>query len=189
MNGTVTVQYDEGIPFASFGANCSSSIKVNIHGPGKFYIATLPTTVQGGFTLSCYDASGKLIGTAVGHNPLILKRSGIIQLGIIDGRLVDENGIKLIDYDDDTNWDGNGNSSGDIGHGGYGDDSNWDSNSGSDGNFGLGGFGDDYNWDSNTGSGGNVNKDSYGDDSNWDPSHSSGGNIGLGGYEGDSNWG
>ena len=188
-NGTVTVQYNNGIPFASFGASCGNSIKVNNHGPGRFFIATLPTTLQNGFTISCYDVNGKLIGTAVGHNPLTLKRSGITQLGIIDGRLVDENGIKLIDYGDDANWDGNGTSAGDIGQGGYGGDTNWDSDTGSNGNIGLGGFDDDYNWDSNTGSQGDVNKGNYGDDSDWDTSHSSGGDIGLGGYDGDSNWG
>ncbi len=177
-NGKLDVSFEEGLPVAQYGSSKGSSIRVNLAGPGTYYIATLPGTLAGGFTISCYDSTDKLIGTATGKNALNIKRSYIVRLGKIDVRLVDENGVNLSGYDDDDNWDTSADSDGNIDQNGYGNDYNWDSDSDSDADLDKGGYNGDDNWDSDSSSGGNLDKGDYGDDDNWDSSSGSGG-IGL----------
>ena len=187
-NGTVIVGFEDDIPVASFSANTGNSIKINMNGAGQYFIATLPGALQNGFTISIYKSDGTLIGTATGKNALTIKRSSLANIGSIDSHLVDENGIKLEDYEDDNNWDNSNESNGDIDLGQYGDDYNWDSDTGSNGNIDQGGYGDDSNWNSEGNGNGDVNQGGYGDDSDWDSNSGSGGDIGMGGYGDDSNW-
>ncbi len=187
-NGTVTVQYEEDVPFVSLGQNQGSSIKVNLDGAGLYFIATLPTTLQNGFTLSCYDADDELIGTATGSNALSIQRASIARLGQIDDHLVDINGIKLVGYGPDSNWDGTLTSGAGFINSTYGNDYNWDTNMTSGANINKGGYNGDSNWDSNGNGNGNVGKDGYGGDSNWDTNNNSGGNLGINGYGNDINW-
>jgi hypothetical protein len=187
-NGAVSVQYSEGIPTASFGSNPENSIKVNLNGAGLYFIATLPSTLQNGFTLSCYNANDKLIGTATGNNVLSIKRTTIARLGIIDSRLVDPNGINLSGYGPDTNWDGTQNSGANIINSKYGEDYNWDTNGDSNANLNKDGYNKDSNWDSNSNSNANVGKGGYNGDSNWDSNTNTGGNLSINGYGNDSNW-
>ena len=188
-NGSVDIHYDNNVPIASFNQDQGNSIKIQLSGAGLYYIATLPCTLQNGFTLSCYDANDNLIGTATGNNVLSVQRASIARLGLIDSHLVDINGIKLIGYDPDTNWDGTQNSNAGITHGMYGEDYNWDTNGNSGANINKGSYNGDSNWDSNGNSNANVGKDGYGNDSNWDTNNNSGGNLGINGYGNDTNWG
>ena len=166
-NGSVEIVFNEDTPAASFGSDTGAAIKVNLLGEGTYYITTLPVKLNGGFSISCYDSSDKLIGRATGKNPLILNRSCIIRLGNIDGRLVDENGVILDGYDDDIPWDPSEETDGDIDYGGYGDDYTWDSDSDSSGDVGKDGYGSDNNWDSEGRSSGDVSKQGFGEDKNW----------------------
>ena len=187
-NGTVNVEYSDNIPTASFGADQGNSIKVNLNGAGLYYIATLPNSLQNGFTLSCYDANDKLIGTATGNNALSIKRTTIARLGIIDSRLVDPNGINLSGYGPDSNWDGTQYSGADIINSKYGEDYNWDTNGNSNANLNKEGYNRDSNWDSSSNSNANVGKGGYNGDSNWDSNTNTGGNLGINGYGNDNNW-
>lgn len=166
-NGSVEVAFDEGVPTASFSSDTGAAIRVNLSGEGTYYITTLPIKLNDGFSISCYDSSDKLIGRAIGKNPLILNRSCIIRLGNIDGRLVDENGVRLDGYDDDIPWDPSEGTDGDIDYGGYGDDYTWDSDSDSSGDVGKDGYGSDNNWDPEGRSSGDVSKQGFGEDKNW----------------------
>ena len=187
-NGTVTIQYVDGVPTANLGTNRGNSIRVDLNGAGLYYIATLPGMLQNGFTLSCYDADDKLIGTATGSNALSIQRASIARLGLIDDHLVDINGIKLIGYGPDSNWDGTLTSGAGFINSTYGNDYNWDTNMNSGANINKGGYNGDSNWDSNGNGNGNVGKDGYGGDSNWDTNNNSGGNLGINGYGNDLNW-
>ena len=187
-NGIVSVAYDEDIPVASLGVSTGTNIKVAISGPGRYFITSLPTTLSGGFTISCYNSKGGLIGTATGNNPLTVNRSSLVNLGIIDLHLYDENGINLGDYNGDGNWDDNNGSNADIGLGQYGSDYNWDSESNSNGNIDQGGYGNDSDWNSNGSGSGDVNQGGYGNDSDWDTNNGSNGNVDMEGYGDDSNW-
>lgn len=166
-NGSVDVSFDDGVPVADFGSDSGASIRVNLSGEGTYYITTLPVKLNDGFSISCYDSSDKLIGRAIGKNPLILNRSRIIRLGNIDGRLVDENGVRIDGYEEDIPWDPSEGTGGDVDYGGYGDDEVWDSDGDSDGNVSQGGYGEDYEWDSEERSSGDVSKQGYGEDNNW----------------------
>ncbi len=147
-NGDVNVSFVGDEPVGSFGSGTGNSITVNLSGAGHYFITTLPCNMASGFTLACYGADDRLIGTATGMNPLNLKRAHIMRLGNIDVRLVDESGIHLIDYGDDGNWDNDFNGSGNINIGGYYGDQNWDSGFNSSGNVNIGGYPGDENWDS-----------------------------------------
>ena len=166
-NGSVEIVFNEDTPAASFGSDTGAAIKVNLSGEGTYYITTLPIKLNDGFSISCYDSSDKLIGRAIGKNPLILNRSCIIRLGNIDGRLVDENGVRLDGYDEDIPWDPSEGTDADIDYGGYGDDDVWDSNGDSDGNISQGGYTVDYNWNSDSDCSGDVSKQGFEEDKNW----------------------
>lgn len=187
-NGSVSVSYDENVPVASLVTSTGTSIKVTLSGPGRYFIASLPTTLNNGFTITCYSSSGELIGTATANNPLTIKRSSLANLGLIDSHLVDKNGITLIDYDGDDNWDDDNNSNADIDLGPYGSDYNWDSEADSDGSINQDGYGNDSDWNSNGSGNGDVNQGGYGNDSNWDTNNSSSGGVDIEGYDNDSNW-
>lgn len=166
-NGSVEIVFNEDAPAASFSSDTGAAIRVNLSGEGTYYITTLPIKLNDGFSISCYDSSDKLIGRAIGKNPLILNRSCIIRLGNIDGRLVDENGVRLDGYDDDIPWDPSEGTDADIDYGGYGDDDVWDSNGDSDGNISQGGYTVDYNWNSDSDCSGDVSKQGFEEDKNW----------------------
>lgn len=166
-NGSVALSFDNGVPVADFGSDSGASIRVNLSGEGTYYITTLPVKLNDGFSISCYDSSGKLIGRAIGKNPLIVNRSRIIRLGNIDGRLVDENGVRIDGYDDEIPWDPSEDTGGDIDYGGYGDDEVWDSGADSDGNVSHREYDEDYDWDSDSNNSDNVSKLGFGEDNNW----------------------
>lgn len=187
-NGTINVHYKDGFPTASFGSNPGNCIKISLNGAGLYYIATLPNTLQNGFSISCYDANDNLIGTATGINALTIKRSTIARLGIIDNRLVAPNGIKIDGYGPDINWDGIQNSGADLFNNKYGEDYNWDTTGNSNGNLNKSGYKGDTNWDSNSNGNANVGKSGYNGDSNWDSNTNAGGNVGVNGYGNDTNW-
>jgi hypothetical protein len=188
-NGQIEVAFDsEGVPVASLGSSKANSIRVDLAGTGTHYITSLPVTLNNGFSISCFDASDKLIGRAIGKTPLVLRRSHIIRLGNIDSRLVDENGVRLDGYGDDTPWDPSHDEKGDISEGGYSEDYNWDSHETSSGNMNQGGFSDDESLDSSEASDGNVSQGGYGKDENLDSDESSDAGVARGDYSEDKNW-
>ncbi len=81
-----------GIPVGSFtGSEDCSAVKVKVNGnTGTFYIALLPGTYKDGFTLSCFDVKGKIVGTVVIDRDIKLSRNKILNLGVIDEHLTVE---------------------------------------------------------------------------------------------------
>ena len=187
-NGIVSVNYSNDKPSVSFGPSKGSSIMVNLNGPGLYYIATLPNTLQNGFSLSCYDANDNLIATAIGNNPLVLNRTSIVRLGLIDNHFVGKNDIILNNYAPDINWDGNQNANAAILNQKYGEDYNWDSISNSGANIHKNGYNGDTNWDTTRNGNAGVGNNGYGEDSNWDKNGNAGANLGKNGYGNDKNW-
>lgn len=166
-NGDVRVSFESGMPVGTITGG-SSSIMVELSGAGTYYIAMLPTILQSGFTIECYNADGLKIGTAVGRKGLEVKMSSVFRLGSIDSHLSDEKGVKLVGYGNDADWDDVIRPGVDINRGNYGSDYNWNEVSAAGGNINKGGYGDDENWDGGSGSGSTVGNSGYGNDANWD---------------------
>lgn len=78
----------------TFMSNPCNSIRVNINGPGVYYIWTLPVRLENGFTIDCYDSNGQLFGVMSSFNPLQLQQRTIIKLGVLEEYL---NNSGLID--------------------------------------------------------------------------------------------
>ncbi|MCH5174106.1 MAG: formylglycine-generating enzyme family protein, partial [Bacteroidales bacterium] len=60
---------------------------IDINGAGTYYISILPQTLEGGFTLKCYDGAGGDLGEVRYDNPLEIRRSSIVTLGDISSRI------------------------------------------------------------------------------------------------------
>lgn len=186
--GNVVVSFENGVPIPTLCGSSGTSIRVNLNGAGTYCIAVLPVLLEEGFVISCYDSRDKLVGTATGRNALSVNRGSIVRLGLIDRHLVDENGINISGYDDDSTWDYPGGSGGEINSGQYGNDENWGTQNGSNGNFGSGGYEDDYDWNTGNGSNGNLGLSGYGADVYWGKSGNSLLYMGIGWYDEDYNW-
>ncbi|MGN1215674.1 MAG: hypothetical protein ACI4TJ_05450 [Candidatus Cryptobacteroides sp.] len=106
-NGVMNVAFSGGEPQASLGTSGGNSIEVNTSGGGTFYLSSLPCTLAEGFTLGCYDSEGKLLGKASTGKSLVLKKSTVINLGTIDGRITPS--APEVEYNPDLSRDGTAN--------------------------------------------------------------------------------
>ena len=104
-DGVLNVTFSGGNPQASFGGSGGNSIEVSTSGAGTFFISSLPGTLGEGFTISCYDSGGKLLGEASTRKALVLKQGTITNLGTIDGRI----STPAPDYDPDLSRSGTAN--------------------------------------------------------------------------------
>lgn len=68
----------------AFISDQSNSIRVNINGPGLYYLWTLPVKMENGFIIDCYDSTGQLYGVVSSFNPLQLQQRTITNLGALE---------------------------------------------------------------------------------------------------------
>lgn len=90
-NGKIIVTFPSGNLHSSFGNYASgSSIKVNLNGPGIYYLATLPTTLTQGFRIDYYASDGTLLGHTETTKSQELATNGILNLGLLDTHIKEE---------------------------------------------------------------------------------------------------
>jgi len=86
-NGDINISFKDVVATPSFAGDKDSTIVVNTGGAGTFYISTLPTMLEKGFSIECLNSNGASLGAAVGKKALTLNTNTILSLGIIDSRI------------------------------------------------------------------------------------------------------
>ena len=90
-NGTLNVSFSQDdTPSASFGSSTGSSIRIDLEGPGVYYIATLPTTLSQGFRMEYYSSNNVLIGHTDAPRSQTLARNGLLRLGPLERHIESE---------------------------------------------------------------------------------------------------
>ena len=82
LAGTVTVDYNDGNPTTT-ATNGTSTVTLSgtIAANSTYYIAVLPATLEGGFTVEFKDASNKVIGSKSTAKKVAFARNKVINLG------------------------------------------------------------------------------------------------------------
>ncbi len=86
-DGFLKLSFSDENSTASFEEAGGASIRVNTNGPGTFYISTLPLTLSEGFSIECYDANDRLLGSAKSSKAVTLNQNEILNVGELDSRI------------------------------------------------------------------------------------------------------
>jgi uncharacterized protein YjdB len=90
-NGTLKIDFSQNnTPSASFGSSTGNSIRIDLEGPGVYYISTLPTTLSQGFRLEYYSSSNVLLGHTDATKSQTLARNGLLKLGPLERHIESE---------------------------------------------------------------------------------------------------
>lgn len=96
--------FDGGVVNVKSVKEGKKTITVNVNGAGTYYIAVLPSTLEG-FYVALYDEKNELIGDKFSDNTLTVARKQVRKLGTLATGFSDRYYVKVNGTGDGSSWD------------------------------------------------------------------------------------
>lgn len=96
--------FDGGVVNVKSVKEGKKTITVNVNGAGTYYIAVLPSTLEG-FYVALYDENNELIGDKFTDNTLSVARKQVRRLGTLATGFADRYYVKVDGTGDGSSWD------------------------------------------------------------------------------------
>ena len=103
--------FDGGVVNVKSVKEGKKTITVNVNGAGTYYIAVLPSSLEG-FYMALYDEKNELIGDKFSDNTLTVARKQVRKLGTLATGFSDRYYVKVNGKGDGSSWDNAANLSG-----------------------------------------------------------------------------
>lgn len=101
--GKVSVGFDNDVVAVRKVEEGKKTITVNVNGKGTYYIAVLPSSLEG-FYVALYDENNELIGDKFTENTLTVARKQVRRLGVLATGFADRFYVKADGTGDGSNW-------------------------------------------------------------------------------------